>query len=85
MDRRAWQAIVHVVPRVRRDLATKPPPPYLYYKYHKVIKKNNKTKLFKIVTTFSFLLCLRRKGKEHVRVAEDLFGPWDWTAEYGTP
>ena len=29
MDRGAWQAIVHGVARVGRDLATKPPPlPY---------------------------------------------------------
>ena len=75
MDRGAWQATVHGVARVGHDLVTKPPPPYLYYKYHTVIKKNNKTKLFKIVTTFSFLLYLCRKGQEHVRVAEGLSGP----------
>ena len=28
MDRGAWQATVHGIPRVRRDLATKPPPPH---------------------------------------------------------
>ena len=27
MDRRAWQATVHGVARVRRNLVTKPPPP----------------------------------------------------------
>ena len=27
MDRGAWQATVHGITRVRRDLATKPPPP----------------------------------------------------------
>ena len=27
MDRRAWRATVHGVPRVRHDLATKPPLP----------------------------------------------------------
>ena len=27
MGRKAWQATVHGVPRVRHDLATKPPPP----------------------------------------------------------
>ena len=27
MDRGAWQVTVHGVPRVRQDLATKPPPP----------------------------------------------------------
>ena len=27
MERRAWQATVHGVTRVRHDLATKPPPP----------------------------------------------------------
>ena len=31
MDRGAWQAIVHGIPRVRHDLATKtPPPPHEY-------------------------------------------------------
>ena len=29
MDRRAWWATVHRVPRVGHDLATKPPPPRL--------------------------------------------------------
>ena len=29
MDRGAWQAAVHGVERVRHDLATKPPPPFL--------------------------------------------------------
>ena len=28
-DRGAWQATVHAVARVRRDLVTKPPPPDL--------------------------------------------------------
>ena len=27
MDRRAWQATIHGVARIRHDLATKPPPP----------------------------------------------------------
>jgi len=30
MNRGAWRATVHGVTRVRHDLATKPPPPYLY-------------------------------------------------------
>ena len=30
MDRGAWQATVHRVTRVGRDLATKPPPPPTY-------------------------------------------------------
>ena len=34
MDRGAWQAVIHVVTGVRRNLATKQPPP----------KKQNKTK-----------------------------------------
>ena len=29
MDREAWQAIVHRIPRVRHNLVTKPPPPYI--------------------------------------------------------
>ena len=29
MDKRAWQATVHGVVRVRHDLATKPPPPHI--------------------------------------------------------
>ena len=32
MDRGAWQAAVHGVTRVGRDLATKPPPPCMYTK-----------------------------------------------------
>ena len=28
LDRRAWQATIHRVARVRHDLLTKPPPPY---------------------------------------------------------
>ena len=30
MDRGAWQATVHGIPRVRHDLATKPPPPRVH-------------------------------------------------------
>ena len=29
MDQGAWQAIVHGVERIRHDLVTKPPPPYI--------------------------------------------------------
>ena len=32
MDRGAWGTIVHGVARVRHDLATKPPPPFLLKK-----------------------------------------------------
>ena len=35
MDRRAWQATVHGDARVRRDLATKPPPPWQSVKLRK--------------------------------------------------
>ena len=30
MDRGAWWGIAHRVTRVRHDLATKPPPPYIF-------------------------------------------------------
>ena len=35
MDRRAWQATVHGDARVRRDLVTKPPPPWQSVKLRK--------------------------------------------------
>ena len=34
MDRGAWQATVHVVPRVGHNLATKPPPPLLFLNWN---------------------------------------------------
>ena len=35
MDRRAWQATVHGVARVRHDLTTKPPPSTLFIRRNK--------------------------------------------------
>ena len=34
MDRGAWQATVHVVPRVGHNLPTKPPPPLLFLNWN---------------------------------------------------
>ena len=37
MDRGAWQATVHGVPRIRHNLVTKPPPPRTYSIFHIIL------------------------------------------------
>ena len=54
MDRGAWWATVHGVARVGHDLATKPPPLWLWYFYHFSLPLKQPHELGETTVVFKF-------------------------------